>query len=633
MKRLVTFFTGLLFSFTGFSQPCLPEGIRFEKQSQIDSFQINYPYCTIIEGDVQIGDYFSSDVSNLSGLSVLTSIGGDLSIGNEYQGNPYLSSLTGLDNLISIGGVLSIQNNAITNLMGLNNLVYADSISIQMNSSLINLTGLDALNSILGGLYIGQNYALVSLTGLENLTYIGGNLAVYHNYDLISLIGLEGLNSIGGKLEIIGNQTLISLSGLDNITAGSITDLNIYYNDALSICAIQSICDYLSNPNGIVNIYSNANGCDNPPEIADDCGFTISCLPFGNYYFLSQDDIDDFQIDYPVCNQIEGNITVDGNSINNLAGLNSITTISGDLIFHHSGYLHDMLGFEQLSNVGGNLTIFYNDSLKNMIGLENLTNIGGHLSIQENHTLVNLTGFNSLNSIGGYFDVRGNDSLQDILALGSLSNIGDYLNISTYKLKRLDGLNALTSVGGYLSIYGNYSLNNLISLSNLSSIGEFLLISRNYVLNDLNGLDNIDANSISYLEITNNPALSDCDVQSICNYLISPNGDILIEDNTSGCNSREEVEAACGVGVEEEGISHTLLNIYPNPSSTQITIEANMPLNHGLLKIFSLNGHELNHYQITKPKMNIDISYFPAGVYFVRFSSENEVRMFKLVKY
>lgn len=62
---------------TASSQPCLPEGITFSTQEQIDNFQNNYPDCTQIVGDVRIGFYFwtTYDITNLNGLSCLTSIG------------------------------------------------------------------------------------------------------------------------------------------------------------------------------------------------------------------------------------------------------------------------------------------------------------------------------------------------------------------------------------------------------------------------------------------------------------------------------------------------------------------------------------------------------------------------------
>lgn len=61
-----------LFTLHSYSQPCLPEGITFNTQEQIDNFQINYPNCTEIEGGVLIE---GTDITNLNGLSVITSIG------------------------------------------------------------------------------------------------------------------------------------------------------------------------------------------------------------------------------------------------------------------------------------------------------------------------------------------------------------------------------------------------------------------------------------------------------------------------------------------------------------------------------------------------------------------------------
>jgi len=88
------------------------------KQSQIDSFQINYPNCTVIEGSVIIS---GNDISNLNELSVLTTIQGDLKI--EY--NDSLIQLTGLNNLTSIGGDLRIGvNDALTSLSGLAKLTH-----------------------------------------------------------------------------------------------------------------------------------------------------------------------------------------------------------------------------------------------------------------------------------------------------------------------------------------------------------------------------------------------------------------------------------------------------------------------------------------------------------------------------
>lgn len=58
-----------------YSCSCLPEGITFTTQAQIDSFQINYPGCTEILGTVVIE---GPSIINLDGLNVLTAVGGFL---------------------------------------------------------------------------------------------------------------------------------------------------------------------------------------------------------------------------------------------------------------------------------------------------------------------------------------------------------------------------------------------------------------------------------------------------------------------------------------------------------------------------------------------------------------------------
>jgi len=121
MKNLVLLVgLSLLFHITIFSQPCLPNGIVFSTQSQIDNFQTNYPNCTEIQGDVEIISV--SDITNLTGLNVLTSIGGSLDI--HY--NSVLKSLAGLDNLTNIGGYLNIEyNDSLESLASLNNVNYS----------------------------------------------------------------------------------------------------------------------------------------------------------------------------------------------------------------------------------------------------------------------------------------------------------------------------------------------------------------------------------------------------------------------------------------------------------------------------------------------------------------------------
>jgi photosystem II stability/assembly factor-like uncharacterized protein len=402
---------------------CLPEGIAFNTQEQIDNFQANYPGCTEIEGDVTIEGW---NITNLNGLSVLTSIGGYLKI----RYNSSLTSLTGLDNLTSIGGGLQI------------------------------------------GDYDYGNHALTSLSGLDNLISIGGNMFIGYNPELTDLTGLESVTSLQGDLTITGNNSLTN-------------------------CAIQNICNYLNAPNGVVEIYNNGSGCNSQSEVVNACGGSVPCLPYGHYYLLSQADVDNFQENFPVCNDLAGNLTITGNSIVNLTGLN------------------------QVYSIGGSVSINYCDNLENLNGLENLYTIGGSFSLHDNHRIKDFSGLENLDSIGA-------------LVIGWTDDGGS---------------------GGPIP-GGNDSLVSLSSLSSLTYV-RGIEIGQNPSLISLAGLDNINANTLAYVAIGLNSSLSTCEVQSICAYLAAPNAYIAISDNAPGCNSPEEVEAACEQHCLPEGITFT----------------------------------------------------------------------------
>ena len=292
-EKIIVLLCSLL-TLNTFSQSCLPEGIVFETQAQVDSFQINYPGCTEIEGDVTINGGFN--ITNLNGLNVLTNIKGDLDISDNYS----LESLTGLDNIVSIGGMLLFHTNTglfsltglenldsiggelglvfymnpqLNSISGLQNLSHIDGqLWIEYCHSLSNLNGLNNLLSIDGRLVIRHNPNLCSLAGLENVNSVNGYIEIWYNHELSALAGLNGLNSINGDLIIVENDMLSSLDGLENIDANTIQDLSIRVNPQLSYCAVQSICDYLASPNGTIEIEQNQSGCNNKNQVVEACG-------------------------------------------------------------------------------------------------------------------------------------------------------------------------------------------------------------------------------------------------------------------------------------------------------------------------------------------------------------------------
>ena len=53
MKKLYILLAIIFTTTATFSQPCLPEGITFSTQQQIDDFPNDFPNCTEIEGDAE----------------------------------------------------------------------------------------------------------------------------------------------------------------------------------------------------------------------------------------------------------------------------------------------------------------------------------------------------------------------------------------------------------------------------------------------------------------------------------------------------------------------------------------------------------------------------------------------------
>ncbi len=323
MKKILQFIIFISLSSIGIAQNCLPNGIIFNSQEDLDVFLTNYPNCTQIEGDVFV-EGFQSNITDLSGLINITSIGGDLYISNtdqltsltglenlesvqgylkigdndgsqmgnynlnslealsslnfvgedfEISHSPFLSSLLGLENLSYIGGGLSINNNNtlidLTSLAGITSL--SKHLAIYDNFYLENLNGLDNIASIGTGLHIRSNANLNTLIHLLTLSSVGGDLYIYFNGSLESLDGLNHLATVGGQITISINNILSNIEGLSNIDAETINGLTITNNSMLLDCAVKSICDYLSSTGSVVDINNNSTGCDNQQQVEDAC--------------------------------------------------------------------------------------------------------------------------------------------------------------------------------------------------------------------------------------------------------------------------------------------------------------------------------------------------------------------------
>lgn len=284
--------------------------------------------------------------------------------------------------------------------------------------------------------------------------------------------------------------------------------------------------------------------------------------------------IDAFAATYPGLTNIQGDLKIGDfrsgcteTDITNLDGLQQLTGINGTLHIHKTN-LSDLEGLENLQYINGYLTLTTNGSLESFNGLSGINSIGGLLLGYDNYILsncdallnlstingsvsiycdgfTNLNGFSNITSIQGDLSI-GSDNLSDLSGLSNLTTINGNLKLDeNYSLININQLSNLVSVNGYLFINDNFSLENLNGLSNLTTINGCIYINQNNKLANIEGIANINPQTINYIAddnfvaedivISNNPLLTNCNVNSICIALGFNSTSYLIEGNGQGC--------------------------------------------------------------------------------------------------
>jgi len=274
--------------------------------------------------------------------------------------------------------------------------------------------------------------------------------------------------------------------------------------------------------------------------------------------------------------------------------------------------------------IEGDLYVVDNFSMAAFTGLETLTSVEGDFVLVRSDSLTDFSGLDNLNTIGGSFSI------------GTGGNTGYYGNMA---LTSFNGLVSLDSIGANLEIHNNSNLIGLTGLDSLTFIGGDFSIVINTSLLSLTGIDSVDAGSINNLEIKYNFSLSDCDAQSICEYLASPNGAITIAANDTGCDNQQEVQDDCdSITSVSEIIAEETFTISPNPLESTSVIKYTIPYKSPVtIKIFDLTGVEIKTLvNETQQKGKQQIIFFtgdlPTGIYFCVLKTNNGMQTKKIIK-
>ena len=550
------------------AQDCPTGTITFSTQGQIDSFLINFPGCTSIDGII-IQETSPGNITNLHGLLGIDQVGAPASGIIMIYGNTALTNLHGLDSIKTFGGaftrIIRILNNPIlTDIHALNSVAISNpsEFTIENNPNLsacnvdfvcnyidvfpvVNLSGNDCgCNTIeeiqwncVPGNYLPCGITLSSQEQIDSFTInyagckaIGGDVIIEESIpgNITNLSGLGGFAAeiIGGELFVQNNLSLTSLSGLDSIRhigGQGEHSLSIISNaNLVNLSGLEQLRHVRSISIEDNAALTNLDGLQSWDNYLD--GSLSSLFVRSNASLTSLNGL------VAICKF--ANLDVIANpQLTNLRGLDAIE-MAHRLGIHSNDGLISLQGLEALEEIGVSMSITHNAVLRNLAGLNRLKNIGFHdstdgrgivVNINDNDALANLSGLDSLIEMRGGLQISGNNSLTSLNGLLSLKGISGRLIISDNALlPDLDGLQGLnqmgfsSSVGTEIRIENNASLTNFTGLNNLTQIltapddgpeWGSLIIRNNAQLRNLIGLESLKQMDGSLI-VENNPNLA-----------------------------------------------------------------------------------------------------------------------------
>lgn len=421
---------------------------------------------------------------------------------------------------------------------------------------------------------------------------------------------------------------------------------------------------------------------------------TFGQCPINAYFFYAQAQIDNFGVQYPNCHTIPSNVRIEtsqnsSDPILNLNGFSGVDSILGNVDFLKSS-LTDLHGLDSLRYIGGTLKFDQNPLLMEFTGLNNLRYIGGSLNIGTETPPQHMQGFNGLERVEQHLEVSASN-MHSLAGLENLRYVGQNLVLRDMPLNNLEGLQNLDTIQVQLVLVRLHRLKNLEGLENLHAAAPVILecdsllnltgleslesgatiaLAYNQQLQSLQGLEhfraltfdtypfgalllmdnpqlqdisalNADLHINSGLLLSGNSSLSACAVAPICSYLAAPGDTTLIENNLPGCNTGDEILAACSVGTEEVSESAGF-TVFPNPalagSVLFITLENDF-MGPVKLEILSPDGQLIRTFFLEKNERTItqvlpDFSYLDrasSSFWFIRMSTAQHAKIKRIL--
>jgi len=268
------------------------------------------------------------------------------------------------------------------------------------------------------------------------------------------------------------------------------------------------------------------------------CGTAPSCTDNPNNICIDENTSESFLDKYRGLKVVEGNIEIVNSQFRNLAALNQLELIKGNLIIRSNASLVELSGLESLRVVEGDIILSQNKQLANLKGLQSLTKTTS-FTIERNALIDSLSDLTNIREVGG-LKLRDLDSLEAIDNLGDFSfrhlSVTDNKNLTTIRdIKNVNSDGNLSFANNpvlkelilfeqvdetlelsELTIAGNPSLNRIV-IYNVESIGR-LYFRSNSLQTELFTDDSLIGTSVSYLSVEESPLLEELvNVQNLKN--------------------------------------------------------------------------------------------------------------------
>lgn len=335
-QKLLFLITVLLMSNSAFSQNCVTTNTVLNTQADIDTFVATYSgTCNTVDAALLIGGS-GSDITDISGLSFLTTITGVLVINNTN-----LITTNGLHNIETINDNLSISNNNILEHVLFSSL---ETISGYVSISDVSIVSIDFPN-------------LTTVNDPITIKPGGGSGAGSNNVFIENLPNLATVNFANlldaAIFEVRFNTNLTTLNFANLSSTGA---LNIDSNTNLTTLDFAN----LSSSSLIFNLNTNLTTLN-----------FANLSSTNNLIFTSNTSLQ--QINLPLLsNTTLNSINISDNSVlTDIDFLNNILVVEDDLVIANNTFLNDcciLTNFITGSGyVGGSITIFANNTDCNSI--------------------------------------------------------------------------------------------------------------------------------------------------------------------------------------------------------------------------------------------------------------------------